>query len=93
MQQQADIEEENKFMATKSNPTLQESVWVDVGHLADRLVTKPWKINLEFHPSALDSALSQTRWMADSGGTNLWHQGDFEYENSFPRLITYCWLR
>ena len=40
MQQQADIEEENKFMATKSNPALQESVWVDVGHLADRLVTK-----------------------------------------------------
>ena len=40
MQQQADIEEENTFMATKSNPTLQESVWVDIGHLADRLVTK-----------------------------------------------------
>ena len=43
MQQQADIEEENKFMATKSNPTLLESVWVDVGHLADRLVTKNMK--------------------------------------------------
>ena len=43
MQQQADIEEENKFMATKSNPTLQESVCVDVGHLADRLVTNDMK--------------------------------------------------
>ena len=68
-------------------------MWVDVGHLADRLVTKTMEINLGFHPSALDSELSQTRWMADSGGTGLWHQGDFEHENSFPRLITYCWLR
>ena len=46
-------------------------MWVDVGHLADRLATKTMEINLGFHSSALDSALSQTRWMADSGGTGL----------------------